>query len=228
METEKKYNRIGCVKRTGQEGADSIRLQHKELELIEKFSFYLNHQSNGTNKKRGYIIELYKYDGFGMIKFYPRSSKNNSKKYELRSHELGYSITFGMVRQILWQCANIMKEYLDENPSNFIGYVGQPDSYDDSGPNPRLKSQRSAIYDRYVSSLFRIPKYSLSSEELFGQFNLKLIRKARKKQELSLTDDQKRSYEMFQTFLKNNEEQLPAIMTRLSREQYLLKKTSGS
>jgi hypothetical protein len=84
----------------------------------------------------------------------------------------------------------------------------------------RDESQRAYIYDTYVSSVFHLPKYSISSNDLFGPFNMKLVRTATKHKELTLNPKQKMNYEKFKTYLERNQSLIPEMMTEKTRRKY--------
>jgi hypothetical protein len=114
-----------------------------------------------------------------------------------------------------------MRDYLDEFPHNFVGYIGQTDETDNLPNKNRIKSQRSCIYDPYVTALFRIPKYNVSSEEVFSDINLKLIRRIHdKKKEYTLSVEQMDCYSKFLIILQENVALLQDFMTRKVQKKY--------
>jgi len=170
-------------------------------------------------RDRIFTIELHLYDGFGMIKFYPRHLKNNPNKYRMRAKDLGYSMTLSEVKEILWETAELMKLYLDELPNNFIGYVGQPDDKDDSVNRRRTISQRASIYNTLVASVFKIPKYNLSAPNLYKEINIKLIRRIiDKDKEYTLSDIQQTNYSKMLKVLESNHNILYDLMTSETRK----------
>lgn len=217
---KKCYRNIAVLKRSGNLQLDTLRFLNEDTISIKLYSFSIVQQMQGATKKRGYIIELHEFNGFAFLKFYPRTLKNHAKKYELRSEDIGFQLSFAEVRNILWQCAHLMKTYLEENPDNFVGYVGQTDKKDNVNNRLREKSQRSSIYDMYVSSLFKLPKYSLSAEELFASINLKLIRNVNGFEKDQLTRLQKENYINFLNFIDKNKSTLPLLMTERTRKSY--------
>jgi hypothetical protein len=84
----------------------------------------------------------------------------------------------------------------------------------------RDEAQRAYIYDTYVSSVFHLPKYSISSNDLFGPFNMKLVRTATKHKELTLNPKQKMNYEKFKIYLERNQSLIPEMMTEKTRRKY--------
>lgn len=215
---------IGFIKRTGFEEFDRKTLPDLDLQSISIYSTSVDclvtTSRKVKKKRRKYQIELYHYDGFGMVKFYPKCQKNNPNKYKVRGMEIGYSLNFVEIRKILMYCALVMKSYLDDNPDHFIGYIGQTDNKDNLESNMRSESQRASIYDRYTSSIFTLPKYSLSSKEMLGEINMKLIRRAQKHKELTLTDNQKKNYKCFMNFLEKKRDLIPELMTEKTKKKY--------
>ena len=113
-----------------------------------------------------------------------------------------------------------MKSYLDEFPNNFVGYIGQTDDKDNLPNNMREEAQRASIYDRYVTSIFLSPKYSVSSNKVLGELNMKLIRKSTKHKELTLTAEQKINYKNFIQFLVNRQNDIPELMTEKTKRKH--------
>jgi hypothetical protein len=194
---------------------------------IRKYSLKINTVNLKKKKKeevkeikdRTFIIELHLYNGFGMIKFYPRHLKDNPNKYKMRAKSLGYSMRLREVKEILWETAELMKTYLDEFPNNFMGYVGQPDDKDDLESRRRTISQRASIYNTLVASVFKIPKYNLSAPDLYKAINLKLIRRITdKNKEYSLSDTQKSNYKNMLKVLESNPTILYDLMTDETRK----------
>ena len=196
---------IGIVKRSGIVSFDNMQLPDPDVSKVVLYSTLINQEIEKKGllkiKKRIYLVELHHYTGFGLIKFYPKCKKGDINKFKIRSNQIGYSLTVSQIRSILRFCSIVMKSYLDDNPHNFVGYIGQTDEKDNSPKKMRLEAQRAFIYDRYVTSVFKVPKYNVSSKELFGAFNLKLIRTVKKHKELSLSPTQKMNYEHFKSFL---------------------------
>lgn len=217
-------NSIATIKRTGFEEIDRIKFPDTDIEFIRLYSLSFIQKvvtaKKTKEKKRIYFIEIHYYNGFGMLKFYPRSKKNDTNKYKIRGVDMGFELNFGQVRQILKSCAYLMKLYLDDFPDNFMGYVGQTDNKDNLESNMREQSQRSYIYDTYTTSFFSLPKYNLSSKKLFGPINLKLIRRAEKHKEYSLSTNQKENYNRFLSYLEKNENLIPEFMTVKTRNKY--------
>lgn len=112
------------------------------------------------SKKRIFIVEIHEYRGYAMLKFYPRHHKDNKKKYELRGlDEVGYILPRMSFFFVLSQCSDIMKNYLDDHPEYYIGYVGQVDRLDNK--RNRFTSQRSDVYNLILSSIIEHDKYKL-------------------------------------------------------------------
>lgn len=194
---------------------------------VYKYSFKLNVKTesikNGIiNKIRKFIIEIHQYNGFSMLKFYPRHLKDNKKKYQLREDKIGYSLPPGAIKSIIINCAELMKDYLTKNPDHFIGYVGQTDERDNREKKRRLTSQRADVYNLLTDTYFKPPKYSASSPNMYKEINLRLIRKIRnKKQEKTLTESQHSNYGNFLNFFKENADLQYEFMTEETRNLYL-------
>jgi hypothetical protein len=215
---------IGVFNRSDNPHWDNLFLPDDGVNIIKLFSTSVNQKldKNGveTIKKRNYLVEVHYYNGFAMIKFSPRHKKNDPNKFKIRGQEIGYSLEVSQIRKILRFCSVVMKYYLDENPDHFIGYVGQTDDRDNRPSKMRDESQRAYIYDTYVSSVFHLPKYSISSNDLFGPFNMKLVRTATKHKELTLNPKQKMNYEKFKIYLERNQSLIPEMMTVKTRRKY--------
>ncbi len=173
-------------------------------------------------KKRRYLIELHKCEGFAMVKFYPKAHHKNKRKYELRGvKELGFKLSKGNVFRIIYACAIVMRDYLDANPDCFVGYVGQTDNRDNREKKRRTVSQRSAIYNPLMNTIFVYPKYKLSSRKIFEEVNLRLVRKVRSKQEGRITKHQMENYQSFLKHFEKNKEHHLEMMTEETRNKYL-------
>lgn len=173
-------------------------------------------------KKRRYLIELHKCNGFAMIKFYPKTLSKNKKKYELRGvSQIGFSLKKASVIKILLACAILMKEYLDKNSENFVGYVGQTDDKDNNRKKPRDFSQRSMIYNLLLASVFTPHKYKLSSRRTFEEVNLRLVRKVISRQEGKVTSKQMENYQSFMQLFIHHKDQHLSMMTEKTRKKYL-------
>lgn len=143
-----------------------------------------------------YSVELHEYNGFAMIKFYPRNFKEHPNKYKLRSVELGFIVPRKGIMRLLNACTYLMKKYLEVHPDNFIGYVGQPDIHDDFSKNHNDTAQRARIYNRWVWTKFQSHKYSFVEPHIFEKVNINLVRKARPSA-ISLNDTQQANYSSF-------------------------------
>ena len=174
-----------------------------------------------NNKKRRYLIELHHYNGFALLKFYPKILKKNKRKYEIRGVELGFNLSKPEVFQLMYECAKIMRDYLENNQNCFIGYVGQTDKIDNHKNRRRLYSQRSSIYNLMTNSIFVAPKYKLSSGKIFQEVNLRLIRKVKSKQEGKITKEQMENYKLFLNFFRKNHSALYELMTEETRSRYI-------
>ncbi len=74
-----------------------------------------------NEKKRRYLIELHCSTGFAILKFYPKHLKNNKLKYQLHGKDqLGYELGFEQIKQLLFACAIIMRNYLEQNPDHML------------------------------------------------------------------------------------------------------------
>jgi hypothetical protein len=160
--------------------------------------------------------------GFAFVKFYPKKVRGHENKFQLRgSKELGFEFGIKSVKIILLECAYIMRDYLEENPDCFVGYIGQTDSRDNKERKQRLTAQRADIYNLYTNSIFLYPKYKLSSRKVFQEVNLRLIRKVRSKQEGRINKAQKTNYDTFLIFFERNKDKHLEMMTERTREQYI-------
>jgi len=188
------------------------------VEEIRLYGFNIT----ANNKKRRYLIELHISNGFAMVKFYPKCLKNNKQKFQLRGKEqIGFTVDFSSIRELLYACALVMRDYLDENQNCFVGYIGQTDDKDNRLQKKRVRSQRSDIYNLLTNSIFIYPKYKLSSRLIFEEVNLRLIRKVTSKQEGKITKIQMKNYNLFLDFFEKNKDKHLELMTEKTRNQYL-------
>ncbi|WP_421752948.1 hypothetical protein [Croceimicrobium sp.] len=212
---------IGKQKKRDNDNLSDIHFPYG-LVQVERFSINLigTTLSHAPRKViKGYVIELHHYPGFAMIKYYPRMCKNDPKKYQLRSKELGYQLSYISLRCILKQSASLIKIYLDDNPDSIIGYVGQPDNYDDRSKVDVRTAQRARVYNRYVLSMFQSHKYAFPEDKLFRDLNLNFIRKVHK-HERQLTTKQRVNYLNMKTNLTAHEKELFNFMTSATKKQY--------
>jgi len=167
------------------------------------------------------LLEPHCAQGFAVVKFYPKLIKSNPARFQLRGiSELGFEFGVKSVKIILVECALLMRDYLEENPDNFVGYIGQTDRRDNKVSKPRETAQRADIYNLYTNSMFLYPKYKLSSKKMFLEVNLRLIRKVRSKQENRITKIQKSNYNSFLYFFESNKDKYLELMTKKTRSQY--------
>lgn len=211
---------IGKQKRRKNDELSNIHLPDGLLE-VERFSVSL--EANTISKKpkkvnRTYIIELHRYQGFAMVKYHPRARKNHPNKYQLRSKELGYKLTYPSIKALLRHSILIMKEYLDQSPTCFIGYVGQPDKYDDEKVHNKT-AQRARVYNRYVISMFQSDKYAFPQDELFTALNLNFVRKV-EELENQISPAQLSNFDLLRQSLASHEEELYNFMTSETRKAY--------
>ena len=155
-----------------------------EGDVINEIHLYGVNVPCMKGKTRKILVELHLADGFAFIKFYPKRVRSYEQRYQLRGkNQLGFEFPISSVKAILLECAYVMNEYLENNPDNFIGYVGQTDDRDNKPNKYRVTAQRADIYNLYTNSIFLSPKYKLSSQKVFQEVNLRLIRRVRSKQE---------------------------------------------
>jgi hypothetical protein len=209
------YHCIGKIKPSGIKELDSVSFSNGLEEII---LFGLN-LTCINHKKRRYIIELHVYNPFSMIKFYPACAKYNSRKYELRGkHEIGFTISKKTFLEMVYQCALIMKNHLDNNPNKFVGYIGQTDKIDLI--RNKKTSQRSDVYNIITSSLFDPSKYQHATKEIFQEINLRLFRKIHEENQHELTKKQHENYNQILTIFEENSELLYELMTPLTRARF--------
>lgn len=172
-------------------------------------------------KNRKILIELHLANGFAFVKFYPKKIRGSELKFQLRGNkQLGFEFGIHSVKVILFECALVMRDYLDENPDCFVGYVGQTDPKDNRQKKYRETAQRADIYNLYTNSIFLYPKYKLSSRKVFQEVNLRLIRKVRSKQNGKINKAQKINYDTFLLFFERNKDKHLEMMTEKTKLQY--------
>jgi hypothetical protein len=179
--------------------------------------------TNKKDKQVLFIVELYCYDGFSMIKFYPKSLKDSGdKKFKLRGKEFNAEFGVSQIRKILKFCGDIIYFYLDKFPNNLIGFVGQTDDSDDSEKKKRHNSQRYLIYQIFINTYFKIPKYVILDNERFNEFNIKLIALVNNSVEQELNVEQIKNYSLFIENMKSRKyEDLIQLMTRITQKKYI-------
>ena len=189
---------------------------------IEEIHLYGYNVYESEKRKRRYLIELHISHGFALIKFYPKCLKKHKRKYELRGlKEIGFTLSKANIIKVIYECAKVMRDYLDQNPDCFVGYVGQTDSRDNKPNRRRTVSQRSSIYNLLTNTIFQYPKYKLSSGRIFKEVNLRLIRKVRSRQEGKINKVQMQNYQSFLHFFENNKIHHLSMMTEETRKRYL-------
>lgn len=203
----------------------------EKVNQLELFSFTVPiHTVKGKQKRirnLKYYIELHHFSGFAMIKFYPGILKKHPKKYQIRFDKnsktpLSYPIGPATFRKILFTCIEIMVNYLNQFPDNFIGYVGQPDKYDDGfkKSRSRLNSQRYSIYSPFFEGAFSDrSKYIINAPEIFEIVNIRLVTRRRIKNSNQLNNTQSTHYEYFKKLLLENPK-LQEELTTKTRYNY--------
>lgn len=166
--------------------------------------------------KRKYIAEIHEYKGTAMFKYYPRSLKNNPKRYELREAQLGYRLKIESFNLLILICCEIMKEYISQHPHYYVGYIGQVDYKDNL--KKRINSQRYTVYNRFLNSIFKSNEYKFIQKNALIEINMRLIRKHINKNHTQ-TDEQKRNFNQFFLLLKNNADDLYNFMTERTRNE---------
>lgn len=171
-----------------------------------------------------FIVELHCYEGFSMIKFYPKSLKNSGElKFKLRGKEFNSGFNVSQIRKILNFCGKAMHFYLDTHPNNLIGFVGQTDDSDNSIQKRRFNSQRFSIYEVFINTYFKFPKYIILDNERLNDLNVKLITKIdeTKTNDENLSIHQKENYKLFIENLKSREQSaLIQLMTLETQKKY--------
>ncbi|AEA42376.1 hypothetical protein [Fluviicola taffensis] len=193
---------------------------HSNLNLPDDVNSIVRYGLNlkcNKNISRKFIIELHDYKGFSLVKFYPHHLKKVPKKYELRGESIGYRLDRSNLLDLLYQCALVMKNYLENYPENFTGYVGQTDKLDSC--RKKAYSQRSSVYNILTSSIFPTERYKLSAKQKFKDVNLRLIRKVVSKQNGKLTTHQFQNYQEFLTYFESRKGDLYDLMTPITKER---------
>lgn len=177
---------------------------------------------NKNKKHRLYIVELHCYNGYAMIKFYPKMLKRSRDKYRMRSSEFGSNLSVGEIRKLLGFCGQIMNDYLNKFSENYIGFVGQIDSTDNCVLKNRMNSQRFKIYTVYINTYFKRPKFSIL-DNTFNIFNIKLIRRCvHKKGGTKQTSAQKVNYKNFLDHFRGFDKQaIVSFMTKAQLKAYI-------
>ncbi len=204
-----KYNSLGYTKSSN---ALNDYFFPKGVQCIYKYSFSI-YCLRGIERK--YIAEIHEYDGFSMIKFYPRKEKSNNKRYEIRGFEkLGFEVGITGFHRIVLTCIVIMKDYLKLKSEYYIGFIGQVDKKDDE----RQNSLRFILYDRIVQHAVD-EEYKLITRNSFKEINMRLFRR-RISKENERTIIQKENWNKMIKALKDNNEILFEFMTLHTRNQF--------
>jgi len=203
-------------KRSGNDQYDNFAFPHG-LQEIHPYRILVKDKKEREKK---YVIEIHRYNGFAMVKFYPHHLKNNPKKFQLRGKMLGYELTKRTILAIIYECMLLMRDYLIVNPDEFVGYVGQADDRDNI--RKREQAQRCCIYNILTSSVFSDKeKYKISSRRQFKEINLRLIRLKKSKQDGKLTKKQMENYNLFLDVFSKSPALLYQLMTEVTREKTL-------
>jgi hypothetical protein len=178
---------------------------------------------NVKKKSHLFLIIIHCYDGYSMIKFHPKSLKSNPNKFLMRGKDFTNEFGNGEIRKLLRRCGDVIYQYLELFPDNYIGFIGQTDYRDNSGRRKRINSQRFSIYEIFINTYFKRPKYSILNNKRFNDFNLKLIRKVlSKKKAKFITTQQKKNYESFLSHVKQiPKETIFQFMTKETQNKYL-------
>lgn len=205
------------IKRGNDEAINAVSFPNGLLE-IQTYKLGVN---DSCDKPRIYCIEIHKYKGFAMIKYYPDCLKKNPKKYEIRGKvTIGYLLKRITVLEIIHECAILMRDYLEENKEDFVGYIGQVDFKDNK--RKRELSQRCYVYNVLTSSIFSDnDKYKFSSKKKFKEVNLRLIRRKISKQDSKLTANQMANYKSFLELFQLNTKLHYELMTEVTREKVI-------
>lgn len=210
-----RFHNIGSVTRTrSNDQSYQYLFPDDDIEKIYRYGINLVCESD---KKRRYIVEIHHYGAFGLIKFYPKSKQSDPKKYELRKAELGYILPRREFFALMYNCAIIMRDYLEKYSNNFVGYVGAVDSKD--GTRNREFSQRAKVYNVFTSSVFL--RHKISSKKNFQEVNLRLIRKQVSKQTGKITRSQMENYQKFLNYFESKASTLYDLMTSRKREEVM-------
>ncbi len=216
---------LGCSKRTDLSDINDQYFEHG-LQELRRFSIELNGQTlkklekPPQQKKLIYIIEIHVYEGFAMIKYYPRNMKNHPEKYKLRAETLGYMLNISSFRHLLNASTYLMKLYLDINKNNFIGYIGQPDDKDDLARVHNKTAKRARAYNRWVATMFQSHKFAIVNPEIFRDENINLVRNAKTNQ-YHLSSFQQTNYDKFLTVFEGCGDKVLEFMTKATKEKYL-------
>jgi hypothetical protein len=202
-------------KRSSDEAFNELTFPNN-LQEIQQYSIWVNDTQENPRK---YIIEVHRYVGFAMVKYFPFCLKKNPKKYELRGEKIiGYRLHPTTVLKIIYECALIMRDYLDANQDEFVGYIGQIDSKDNK--RKRKYSQRCSVYNTLTSSIFNdSKKYKISSKKKFAEINLRLIRLQKSKQNGRLTKKQMQNYNSFLDLFSQEPKRIYELMTDVTKEK---------
>lgn len=170
---------------------------------------------NGSRKEENikYIIDLEEYDGFAMIKYYPRHLKNDKNKFKCRGigksgHSLKYFVPRNEMLKIMHECVSIMKDYLKFKKFRFVGFIGMVDDVDNSCN--RLNSQRYNIYSPFTYSAFNKSDYIINNVEILQYFNCLMVANNLSN---GLSKLQKKNYNKFLGFIDENLTSVDQIMT---------------
>jgi hypothetical protein len=186
----------------------------KGVKRIIKYSFEVQCIQD---KVRKYIAEIHEYEGTAMFKYYPRGLKNNPKRYELRGKtQLGYKLKVESFNLLILICCEIMKEFMQQHPHHYIGYIGQVDYKDNK--NRRRNSQRYVVYNRFLNSIFKSDEYKFIQKNALIEINMRLIRKHINKNHTQ-TEEQKRNFNHFFVLLKGNADDLFNFMTERTKQE---------
>jgi hypothetical protein len=148
-------------------------------------------------------------------------TKGLTNKLTLRGKELGYILARTIVLNIIYECALLMRDYLDRNSDDFVGYVGQIDNKDNI--RKREQSQRCTVYNILTSSIFQDQyKYKISSRKKFKEINLRLIRIQKSKEKGKLTKKQMVNYNCFLDAFKEYPKTHYSLMTDVTIEKIMI------
>lgn len=112
--------------------------------------------------KLKYHIEIYYYEHFAFVKFYPKVFESYPDKYK----KVGMKLTIREKRMLLNTCCDIVYKEIKKTPSIIFAFIAQV--YDRDNVLNRLLTVRFSLYKKQVTTFFNSDDYVHFNYEPFN------------------------------------------------------------
>ena len=122
-----------------------------------------------VRNKIKYFIELYYYEHFVFVKFYPKLLENDPDKYK----KVGVGLTIKEKRKLLMTCCDIVAKEMFRDSDQIFAFVAQ--IYERDNDKKRLTSKRFQWYVKQVATFFNNVDYEHFVFEPFNFYSLNKV-----------------------------------------------------